>query len=430
MKKTLLLLPAIIAAVFLLFSCPPPGGGGSPVAVTVTDMSTHYRVVIDVGDGNHYEIGREYARKMLQVVPDWEVIVDSYIAEMAFVFDYTTLLSRAADITPQIPQAYKDELEGFYSMLPGTTVNAAGDGKVSKDELYLINLIPDIIDYSACSAVSVFGGLSSIGSTITGRNLDWADGVLHEFARLQAVVIIKNGSRSISLIGCLGFLGAITAVNDNGVFGAILLSPLLGYDSSDKRSYAFDLRHALENYSTMDQVAAYMADGSREYAFGHLIFLSDATGSKVVENDITQAGNRPIRSYSSSLNAGVAAWPTPALDYSIGAVNSFVYDGNTDNHTGDGDNTSRWASMISELSAAADAGSDDGTKITVDELKSVISFDNGDGPDSMSTGDLYNSSTKQCIIFQPQTMDLEIYFIARNGTLADDPVFEAIDLDF
>jgi hypothetical protein len=101
----------------------------------------------------------------------------------------------------------------------------------------------------------------------------------HEFARLQAVVIIK--------IGCLGFLGAITAVNDNGVFGAILLSPLLGYDSTNKRSYSFDLRYALEN-----------------------------------------------------------------------------------------------------------------------------------------------SSTKQCIIFQPQTMDLEIYFIARNGTLADDPVFEAIDLDF
>ncbi len=430
MKKTLLVSAAIMTVLFLLISCPPPERGGNPVSVTVTDMSTHYRVAIDVGDGSHYNIGKEYARKMLQVVPDWEAIVDSYIAELASNNTiFNILLVRVANIKPQIPQDYKSEIEGFASMLSGTTINAPGDNYISKDELYLINLLPDVCRATQCSAVSVFGNLSATGSTITGRILDWMTGDDNQFPRLQAVVIIQNGSRSVCLIGCLGFLGVISGCNDDGIFAAILDSPTGGvYSAADKRSYPFDLRYALEHYSTIDQVADYMTDGSKTYTFGHLIFLSDATCSKVVENDLSAGGHRSVRVYNSDLNDDVTAWTAP--DYSIGAVNSFVLEGNTHNHSGIPINENRWASMISELSAAADAGSDAGTKISVNELKDVISFDGGDGPGNATNGDLYNSSTQQCIIFQPQTMDLEIYFRARNGNIADDPLFEAVDLDF
>jgi hypothetical protein len=135
-----------------------------------------------------------------------------------------------------------------------------------------------------------------------------------------------------------------------------------------------------------------------------------------------------VRVFDSALNAGVATWLAP--DYSIGAVNSFVLKGNTNNHVGITVNEKRWASLISGLSAAALDGTDEQEKITVGELKEIISFDHGDGPGNMADGDLYNSSTQQCIIFQPQTLDLEIYFRDRNGNLADDPVFETIDLDF
>jgi hypothetical protein len=351
--------------------------------------------------------------------------VDLYIWEMDIAgFDYADLLDRANDINTQLPEDYRNELEGFYSMLSNTAIDVAGDGKLSKAEFYIMNLIPDIIDYSQCSAVSVFGTLSATGSTITGRNLDWPGGFFNEFPQLQAVTVIRNGSKSVCLIGCLGFMGAITAINDDGIFAAILLSPLAGYDSTDKRSYPFDIRYALENYSSLDDVASYLTDAGKQYTFGHLVFLSDAAVSKVVENDVSIVGNRPVREYNSDFNLGVTAWPSPALDFSIGAVNSFVLNGNTDNHTGSNSNTNRWSSLISQLANYA------GDRITVPELKEIISFDDGDGPDSMSTGDLYNSSTQQCIIFQPQTMTLEIYFRARNGDLEDDPVFESITVDF
>ena len=61
----------------------------------------------------------------------------------------------------------------------------------------------------------------------------------------------------------------------------------------------------------------------------------------------------------------------------------------------------------------------------------MISYDGlNDLPDDMDTADLHNSSTQQCIIFQPQTMSLEIYFRARNGDLEDDPVFEPVTIEF
>jgi len=420
MIKKLIFSAAIAAVLLLLYSCPSPGGGSKDI-VTITDMTTHYRVVIDAVGRSHYEIGQDYARKTLQILPEWEALVDLYIWEMVTGgFDYNELIIRTNNIKTQIPQDYLDELEGFYSMLSGTVDNNAGDGKISKAELYIMNLIPDIIEYSQCSAVSVFGGLSDTGSTITGRNLDWYGGFANQFPQLQAVIIIKNGSQSICLIGCLGFMGAITAINDNGIFAGILLSPLPGYDSIGKNSYPFDIRYALESYTLLDDVSSYLTFADRDYTFGHLVFLSDSTASKVVENDISDDLHRKVRVEGSQLNAGIN-WTAPAN--SIGDVNSFVLLDNANNHTGSVDNTTRWSSLITGVTNSAGGG------VTVTELKEIISFYSGVDPGD-EDGDIYNSSTQQCIIFQPATLTLEIYFRARDGSLADDPLFETIALSF
>jgi hypothetical protein len=425
MKKRLMLNTIMAAVLLLLYACPSPGGGSGDI-VTSTDMNTHYRVVIEASGRSHYEIGQDYARKTQQTLNDWEKLVDSYIEYITAGDDvfYGTLIGRTYDIRNQIPVDYVNEIEGFYSMLSGTAVNEMGDDKVSKDEMYLINLLPDVGRWTQCSAVSVFGNLSATNSTITGRILDWIEGDDHQFPRLQAVTVIKDGPKSVCLIGCLGFMGAISACNDNGVFAAILDSATGGvYSSVDKNSYPFDIRYALETYSSLDEVANYLTFADRDYTFGHLVFLSDATASKVVENDMSEDSHRLVRVYDSTLNAAVTDWP-PVLDFSMGAVNSFVLNGNTDNHSGEEYNEDRWASIITELTNRV------GGEITVMEFKEVISFDNGDGPGSMWDGDIYNNSTQQCIVFQPGTMDLEIYFRARDGSLADDPVFETIELNF
>jgi len=62
------------------------------------------------------------------------------------------------------------------------------------------------------------------------------------------------------------------------------------------------------------------------------------------------------------------------------------------------------------------------------ELKLIASFDNDDGPDKSSDGDIYNSGTQQIVLFQPDNFHLEVAFKPKSGILPADPVFEEIPL--
>jgi hypothetical protein len=63
-------------------------------------------------------------------------------------------------------------------------------------------------------------------------------------------------------------------------------------------------------------------------------------------------------------------------------------------------------------------------------IKQVISFDNGNGPGDLTTGDIYWGFTQQSIIFQPDTLGLEIYFKPKSGILDHDPVYQTVPVNF
>jgi hypothetical protein len=392
--------------------------------VTISNKSTYFEVVINLEGNTHKKIGEELGTKILESVPNIEILLDSYLAEIPE-DDYGDFLTNAANIKSQLPQDYRDEIDGIASKICTGTIISAGDSKLTVAEFYLVNLYPDAARTYSCSAVSAFGSTSSTGKTITARNLDWYGGFFHQLEQIQAVTTIKNGSKSVCLIGYLGFMGTISGFNNDKVFAAILDSPIMGpYSSTGKNSYPFDIRYALENYTTLDEVANYMIDSSRHYTYGHLVFLSDPAKSKVVENDLSDDSNRKIRDKDSELNLAVTPWPA-SLGNSIGSVNSFVLSGNNDNHSVAEENYARWDAMISQMGSKMINNS-----IDVAGIKQVISFDNGDGPDDLTTGDIYWAGTQQSIIFQPDTLSLEIYFKPKSGILDHDPVYQTVPVNF
>ncbi|HBE73785.1 MAG TPA: hypothetical protein DDW31_06850, partial [candidate division Zixibacteria bacterium] len=107
----------------------------------------------------------------------------------------------------------------------------------------------------------------------------------------------------------MGFMGAVTGFNEDGLFAGILDSPTgAAYSSSGKRSYAMDIRKSLENFGDMDSAAAWLADTSRHYAYNHLVLMSDRNGGGVLENNFSGSGTamrRALRRDSSGLNPGV-----------------------------------------------------------------------------------------------------------------------------
>lgn len=142
-------------------------------------------------------------------------------------------------------------------------------------------------------------------------------------------------------------------------------------------SYVFDLRYALENYSTIAGIADFMDD--RSYAFNHLIFLSDAEESKVLENNFSGTGvnmHRGLRSDDSILNTGV----TWGFEDALACVNFFILEGNHDNHTEVISNTTRWDSINTSLDTKR---INDG-KITLVELKDIACFYTASEPGSLT----------------------------------------------
>lgn len=392
--------------------------------ISIINRGTYFEIVLDYTTGkSNYDMGVEYGAMIQKAIPEYEVILDSYIAEITGnnqVYNY--LLGRVIDIKPQVNKDYVDEIEGIASNFSGLFQNIRGDGKLSTEELFLINLFPDVARIAQCSAFSVFGERSETKETITARILDWDSGQKNQLARIQAVVTYKNSAKSLCTIGYVGYMGCISGFNDDKVFGSILDAGTgMAYSSINKYSYPMDLRYALENYQTMDDIADFLKSPDREYAYNHLIFLSDPSESKVLENNIGggASSSRDIRTEKSELNDNIV-WD---ISESIGCVNSFMLRGNFDNHSPFLFNTARYESIKNELKSK-------GEVVSIDELKSIASYYSGKVPGEQENGDLYNGGTQQIIIFEPSKLNLEVFFKPAKNVLPDVPLYEKIAVSF
>lgn len=380
--------------------------------VAIQDMGTYYNVSVDYTAGlSRKEMGAALAKAILEVVPNYEYLIDSYIAENITQYEYPYSLFRAEDIKSQLDKEYYEELEGMGEVFSGGETNEWNDGRISADEVFLFNLFPDVIRNTQCSFVSVYGERSETGNTITGRNLDWYSGSVNQLPLLHSIMTIDYGDKKLCSVGFLGFMGIITAINDSKVFAGILDATTgQAYDSAGKRSYVFDLRYAMENTDTMDAAAEYMLGAGKHYAVNHLIGFSDPTTSFILENNISgigigsQRNRRAIRYEDSKLNDNI----TWGISNAVGTVNSFLLYGNHDNHTQNKYNTLRWKNMKSELLGK-------GETVSAEEMQALITFKEHDTPASFSEGgDLYNKMTLQTMVFEPKTMELSVFMQPRD----------------
>ncbi len=394
--------------------------------VSIIDRGNYFDVTLDYTTGlTPRRMGELFGKGILQMEPEYESLIDSYIAENINKNDYSGSFSRVEDLKPQLEQSYKEEIEGIASAFSGGSENKRADGKISLDELYLFNLFPDVARGTQCSFVSVFGESSETKSTVSARILDWYGGSRNQLPRVQGIVTIKYPGKRICSIGYMGYVGIITGLNDSKVFAAILDSQSgAPYSSEGRRSYPLDLRFALETKDTLDAAAEFMKEHSEEYTVNHILAFSDEKESKVLENNFSGAGTNgqevrcALRSWDSELNDGV----TWEMKDAVGSVNSFMLYGNKDNYSNDKCNTGRWENMKEELSKM-------GPTVTPDELKEVASFDGGSPGAFLDSGDLYNKMTLQIVVYQPESFELDVFFRPQESRKnPDKPVFEKIQI--
>jgi hypothetical protein len=380
--------------------------------VIIRNKGNYYSVSLDYRSGlSRRQMGETFAKGILGMVPDYESLIDSYIAENLTKYEYRYAFYRLQDIKPQINRDYAEEIAGMASVFSGGNRNRWGDRKVSGDEIFLFNLFTDVVRGSQCSYVSVFGSRSQTHKTITARNLDWYGGSKNQLPRIQAIVTFIYPGKKVCSIGYLGYMGILTGFNDRKMFAGILdAGSNASYTSEGRRSYPLDLRYALENCRTMNEAAEYMRDPRKLYTYNHLIGFSDPESSVILENNFSGNGpaghkvRRMLRNSGSRLNNKVN-W---GIDNAVAAVNSFVLYGNYDNHTSNQYNIKRWKNIKTQLLGK-------GPAVTAAQLKEVIIYNHGSPGTFSENGDIYNKMTLQMVIFQPDTLSLEVFFRPKNS---------------
>jgi len=427
-----------LGSLLVLAGCSGDNGTSPPSsAVTVQQMGRYYQVVMDYSGRTHGEMGNALAQEIQRVVPEYEATMDSLLAAQFVLMkeleepikeqcpecqyraiDLNEAVDRAQAILKNVPQEYVDELHGMQEVFNYST-DELGDGRLSANEMAVLQLFPDVLRPWGCSASAAFGAASATGKTVLGRNLDWFSGPLKISSTLHAVASMKKGTKTTCNISMLGMVSAGSMFNQDKVFGAVLDAevPILAYpsDVSKKRSYVYDLRYALENFSTLQEVADFMK--SQDYAFNHLIFLADESAASVVENNIGSTG-RGLRTSTSVLRTGLS-WGIPDA---VATVNDFRL---PDNYFAGDDvsNNARWESFIEQYKTLLANG-----KIGLDEMKEIAGY-NGpqkDGDDEhgalfLSSDLAYKYTTNQSVILHMDTLEMWVHFAPSDGEFPKEP---------
>ena len=311
-------------------------------------MESYFDVTLDYTSGDNYAVGAAYAEAVRKVFPGYDEMAEGYVFEnIKSVFndlngDMTPVENRLKPFYENLDSSYKEELDGFADAIKGDTEGIKKDGILSREEAYLMQFVPDVLRGTACSVLSADGKATATGSRISCRILEWQLGSSNQLCQAHAVVHMLNGDKSFTSVTYLGYMSILTAVNDDGVMLGELdvgSKNMVKYSCEDKKSYTYDMRYALENFTTAEEAVGYLADNSKKYPYCVNVFATDENDSFVAELCVTEEdGETVIRDSSTELNKGLV-WDDPLY---ICAVNSFAAKGNSDLINGYDFNIIRW----------------------------------------------------------------------------------------
>ncbi|MBP5281805.1 MAG: hypothetical protein J6Z22_04820, partial [Lachnospiraceae bacterium] len=214
----------------------------------------------------------------------------------------------------------------------------------------------------------------------------------------------------------------ISAINEDGVFDAILDvgSGKENYVSVGRRCYTYDLRYALEEFTTAREVGEYMVSNSANYTWSHNIFVTDEKHSYCAEDAVSQLqesgkGYSVLRDADTPLLQSLE-WGLPD---SLCIVNSFATQGNQDGFWVNS-NAVRFQ-KYREWVAAKD-------RFSVGDVKNMITqekVNQGKKKGEAKVENVRNTGTSQIILVDYHTGNVQVSFTSIDGP-SDDVIFTDI----
>lgn len=315
-------------------------------------MPSYYDVTLDYEKGDRKSVGKAYGTLIREELPDFIETMEPYLFEnirVAYNSTYSTevIENRSATLLASMREEYRDEITGFAEGISNDAHGIAEDGIFSYEEAVLIQMIPDALRPTCCSALSLWGSKTVTGDRITLRNLEWNLGSGNQMGKINAITHMKNGTRSLTAISILGLLDIISGINDDGVFSAILDVGSVqneAYIYEGKKCYTMELRYALEEFSTAMELGEFMVGESGDFTWCHNLIISDKNDSFCAEDCVSQVSEKGLgRSILRDCNTPILSGLSWDSIDSLCVVNSFASEGNQDGFTGSPNNVIRFA---------------------------------------------------------------------------------------
>jgi hypothetical protein len=229
------------------------------------------------------DIGTTLGKAVKKQFPEIEKKYDTYLASFVEQKKFNHWVSdRVNLIKPTLEPAYRDEVNGIASSWNLSSQDQLGDGLLSENEFWVIQLILDVGLRANGSGFGVWGNFSALNSPIVGRNLDWY--TTEGLRSIQAITVYQYKKRTVVNIGFAGYVGVISGFNSDGLFVAVLDSPIGKHypePAIGDNAIVFDLRNVLE---TQKQNSAAAGELSwQQYGFSHNILMADTQNVKVLE---------------------------------------------------------------------------------------------------------------------------------------------------
>ena len=386
----------------------------------IKKMERYYDITLDYERFSPSEIGKAYAATVLKAIPDFHTIVEPYLYENiaggfpAIIDDYEPVWERISYFleTPATMQdEYKEELIAFAREISGGVHGYKEDGHLSYEEAMTLNFIPEALRGTACSALSLWGSKTETGDPMTLRLLEWHLGTDFQMCKIHAVIHVKKGKRSFTGISFVGFQNIVSAINDDGVFAAILdVGCGEMYEYEGRKAYTYDMRWALEEFTTAKEVGNYVVENSADYTWSNQFIITDKNSSYVAENAVLQQQEKGkatsvLRDNKTPLLKNLK-WDNPD---SLCVVNSFATQGNQEKMYVN-QNAVRFA-KYNEWVAAEDA-------FSVAELKAMISKEKvlqGQKKGEAAVQNVRQIYTSQMIIIDYHTGNIQVSFTPSSG---------------
>jgi hypothetical protein len=363
---------------------------------------------VEAFDKTGEQIGTILGKAFKKKFPDIEKKYDSYLASFVDQKQFNEWVQKRVNIIkPNIDLAYQKEVTAIASAWTISNQDKLGDGFLSENEFWVIQLIPDIGRQTNCSGFGVWGNFSANHSPIVGRNMDWY--TTSALRSLQAITVYQYKKRTFVNIGFAGYVGVVSGFNSDGLFVAHLDSrlgkrypePPIG-DSA----IVFDLRKVLETENRISAVSKKLS--WQQYGFSHNILMADTENIQVLEQP--QGLPAHVRTDTSPLRLEMS-W---GKKNQIAVVNCFVLKNSPANCLTTA-NRYRWHRFktLAHFNSQSQA-----------HVKNVmeIMFDTAN-----PRSEIFNQKTVQSMVFTPTDNRFYLYTVPISGIHSTQPLMHEIE---